>query len=388
MIKKHPVLELLPYHTNFLSFQQALTHIPPSPEEIRIYPTQERRDFHLPKIHDWFYFGADQYKIAERIQQLIIDRYQSINFESPQDVSSFYSPGFGPTLVGAIIGNAGTGKTETAGRCLNQYKQIVEISHSHFVNRIPVVVWFSHSIQSTDKKAFAQELAKAWNDLFARYYPDSPPEIPNEIINSGTGDRILSEFEASAKKHYLGLLHIDEFNNLFSPVSERSHKKSAYDVNVVDDKTLRKFLSILNSRSFATLISGTPEGAEGFNRRVSTGQRIGTRQINLKPLQFGEYFDHFLGELWKYQYTDYSIPLDRKIIELFYLKTAGNQRLILEAFRIAQENVLRMGKKCLSYEDFQDAFEGFSLELKTIVRATINNDETILAMKADFRTKF
>lgn len=388
MIKKHPILSLLPYHTDFLSFRNALTSHPPSPEEIRSYSENDRRNFLLPRINDWFYFGADQFKVAERIQQLIIERYQAINYESPEDVRSFYSSGLGPTLVGAIIGNAGAGKSETVGRCLLQYPQIVEVSHSHFMNKVPTVVWFSHSIQSTEKKPFAQELANAWNELLSKKYPDSNPEIPTDIIEKGSGDAILNAFENSAKKHYLGVLHIDEFNNLFSPVAERSSDKKNIDVNVVDDKTLRKLLSILNSRSFATLISGTPEGAEGFNRRVSTAQRIGTRQISMNPLKLGEYFEHFLNELWQYQFTDIPIPLSKEIISLVYLKTAGNQRLILDGFRIAQENVLKMNKPSLSYDDLKDAFDSFSHELKMIVRAVINNDETLLARKTDYRTKF
>lgn len=388
MIKMHPVLKQLPHHDDFLSFRNALNSFPSFPEDIRSYSAQDRRNFFLPKIHDWFYFGIDQFKVADRIQQLIIDRYQAIDYESPEDVRSFYSPGFGPTLAGSVIGNAGVGKSESIGRCLTQYPQIIEVTHSHYRNKIPVVVWFSHTIQSTDKKSFAQDLAIAWNELFANRYPNSPPEIPIDIIEKGTGDRILSAFEVSAKKHYLGLLHIDEFNHLFNPVSKQTLKSNSLEVNVVDDKTLRKFLSILNSRSFATLISGTPEGAEGFSRRVATAQRIGTRQINMNPLKFGEYFEHFLSELWKFQYTDIPIPLDKEIINLIYLKTGGNQRLILDGFRIAQENVLKMRKASLSYDDLKDAFDGFSHELKSIVRAIMNEDDTLLARKVDYRRKF
>lgn len=388
MMTEHPILSSLPYHANFVSFQKALSSVAPSPKEIRAHSAIYRRDFLLDKIHDWHYFGIDQYNVADTIQRLIISRYQAIDFESPADVRSFYAPGFGPPLVAAVIGIAGVGKTETIGRCLTQYEQIVEVTHSHFVNKIPVVVWFSHSIQSTEKKPFAQELARAWNALFERRFPELPPPIPKDIIEKATGDRILDEFEISAKKHYLGLLHVDEFNNLFSQLSSAAKKNSSLNVSVVDDKTLRKLLAILNSRSFATLISGTPEGAEGFSRRLSTAQRIGFRQVNLKPFRPDELFVHFLNELWVYQYTDKPIPLDKKIIDLFYLNTAGIQRLVLAGFQIAQENVLRMGKQSLSYEDFRDAFDSFSHELKMINRAIINNDETILAMKADFRSRF
>lgn len=388
MKTQHPILNLLPYHADFLSFQKALRAAAPSAEEIRPHSAEYRRDFLLDKIHDWFYFGLDQYKVAYNIQRLIISRYQAIDFESPTDVAGFYAPGFGPTLAGAVIGNAGVGKSETIGRCLTQYPQFVEITHSHFVNKIPVVVWFAHSIQSTDKKPFAQELATAWNALFARQFPDLPEPIPRDIIENGSGDKILGEFEISAKKHYLGLLHIDEFNNLFNPVSAKSHKKGLLNPNAVDDKTLRKLLSILNSRSFATLLSGTPDGAEGLSRRTSVLQRIGDRQVNLNPFIYDEFFEHFLRELWQYQYTDKPIPFDEKIMGLFYVQTAGIQRLILAGFRIAQENVFNKGKESLSYEDFRDAFNGFSHELKMVNRAIINNDESILAMKADFRSKF
>jgi hypothetical protein len=177
------------------------------------------------------------------------------------------------------------------------------------------------------------------------------------------GMRMLDTWRQVATAHFLGLLHLDEVQNLFklATLKRRNSKASKFDeaplLSIVEDQFLKWILTLMNTWHVPLLVSGTPDGISALTRRLSTTERIVTSGYHAF-LHFDSADDinfkkNFFPELCKYQYVQKKLPPTTELAELIIELTGGIQRLIIALWIAAHRVAFERDKGDLLLSDFR-----------------------------------
>jgi hypothetical protein len=266
-------------------------------------------------------------------------------------------------IAACVEGLSGVGKTQACLRSLRCFpSQIVE--HASFPKLVEghrQVVWLSVEVPPSGKAAdLARALMEAWNRATGSTRFQS--SLEKERIRDGM--RALDEWRQVAVSHFLGVLHLDEIQNLFKIASLRKRRGSTGDstteLSIVEDQLLRWLLYLTNSGQVPLLVSGTPDGIGALGRRMSTLQRINTGGYHLiAPIQWKDISakleTSFLGQLARYQYVRHPLPMDENLARLIIDLTGGIQRIVIALWVAAHRVALARKEDALRIEDFQRA---------------------------------
>lgn len=321
--------------------------------------------------------------------------YRDPSLPSTWGVLSGEAPRRGQIIVSGsaavVEGISGTGKTQGCLRCINCYPSPI-IEHLTFPGLnggLVQVVSLSVEVPPSGRAAdFARALMEAWHRAtgstrFAHWL------TKDRIVD---GMKALDEWLQVARSHFLGILHLDEIQNLFklSSLRQRRDRKgasSAPDLSIVEDQVLRWILK-LTSGLIPVLISGTPDGIGALSKRLSTLERI--NMMGYHPFEpFDDpadpaFLDIFLGELGKYQYVKRPIAIDKQLADLIVNLTGGVQRIII-ALWIAAHRVAfdRTKSDDLRLEDFVVAASTWLAPLAPAVAALRAKDSEKMAKYED-----
>lgn len=238
------------------------------------------------------------------------------------------------TAPGAtVVGLPGVGKSITCATILSKcYPQVID--HDNFPNAegtVKQVVWLSVEAPHSGKaRDFVDNLMEAWNTAIeqARFQRRS-----NSTSRRPTSD--LNEWLQVAKSGFLGVLHIDEVQNLFQLSSAASRKSSNHkrELRIVEDDLLKWLLNLSNSGQIPVLYSGTPDGLDALAKRFSNAQRstsMGYHQIpTFNQQSLSAFKNHFLIYLFAYQYTEQQIELTDELASLILELSAGIPRIVI-----------------------------------------------------------
>jgi AAA domain len=306
-----------------------LTELPPYPlrsitqlpAHVVLHYLMEIRDLHLPCIEDM--------RLRETIEMMVRQNYRYMNPKTPQawaTVSGDHpkpknprAPPFG----GLVEGHSGTGKTEAVLRCLNLYpSQVVyHKSFPHLQGSHQQVVWLTVDVPASGKSTdFAAALMIAWDKATGgNRFSDYLTRVRRN------GVEMLEEWRQVASAHFLGILHIDEVQNFFklATLKKRKNKSSileAPELSIVEDKTLKWILTLMNTWHIPIILSGTPDGIGAITRRLSNTERFVTSGYhlfqNFQSASDPQFSEMFFKELGKYQYVSKKLKVDVELAEL------------------------------------------------------------------------
>lgn len=346
-------------------------YMPPLPSGLahlqrhqRMLRLLEVRDFHVPP--------PIETKLQQTVTMMV---WQGYRHRDPRIASTWGSISgeaqrqgmLLPTAIAASVeGLPGVGKTQACQRSLRCFpRQVIE--HDSFpklVGSHRQVVWLSVEVPPSGRAAdFARALMQAWRDATGSNRFDD--WLAKDRIRDGM--RALDEWRQVAVTHFLGILHLDEIQNLFKLSSLRARKggKSSAEpeLSIVEDQLLRWLLQITNSGQIPLLVSGTPDGIGALTKRLSTLQRINTGGYHaIEPLAFDPSMPielTFLGQLGRYQYLKNPLPMNRELAELIMDLTGGIQRVVVALWVAAQRVALERQDDTLKLEDFQRAMSTY-----------------------------
>lgn len=196
--------------------------------------------------------------------------------------------------------------------------------------------------------------------------------------------KMLDTWRQVASAHFLGVLHLDEVQNLFklATLKRRSGKRSgandAPELSIVEDQFLKWILTLMNTWQVPILLSGTPDGIGALTRRLSNTERIVTSGFhqfqhfdNAKDINFRT---NFLEQLGKYQYVQKNLPINDELAELIIELTGGIQRLIVALWISAQRVALERNKGDLLLIDFKKAAATYLAPVAPAVAAFRSKD--------------
>lgn len=343
------------------------------PLHLRIHHLMEVLDLHIPSLVES--------QLVSTVDMMVRTGYRyrdprrsptwaAISGES--DATGMCLP---KALAAAVEGISGVGKTEACLRSLQCLGPQV-FRHESFpqlVDGLTQVVHLSVEAPPSGRSAdLARALMSAWDratggDRFSAF-------LSKDRFD---GMRALEEFRRVAQAGFLGILHIDEVQNLFKIRSLKDRQSRGLlhrqELSIVEDAVLRWFLSLINTGQIPLLVSGTPDGIGALSKRLSTAQRFNTAGYH----RFDRFVDPmapafrkaFLGTLGRYQYVSKPVPVDDELAALIIELTAGIPRVIIAlwigAHRVAFN---RMGDD-LQLSDFKYAARNWLAPLAPAVEA-------------------
>lgn len=367
-----------------------LLHLPRLPKDIefasdshRIQCCEEVADLHIPQ--------PIEFEIFDTIDLMIRNGYRPRNPLNVRTWRDLHHPGtylVPRTAPGAtVVGLPGVGKSITCATILSKcYPQVID--HDNFPNAegtVKQVVWLSVEAPHSGKaRDFVDNLMEAWNTAIeqARFQRRS-----NSTSRRPTSD--LNEWLQVAKSGFLGVLHIDEVQNLFQLSSAASRKSSNHkrELRIVEDDLLKWLLNLSNSGQIPVLYSGTPDGLDALAKRFSNAQRstsMGYHQIpTFNQQSLSAFKNHFLIYLFAYQYTEQQIELTDELASLILELSAGIPRIVIGLWIAAHRYAIRQGHSTLSVESFELGSQKLTQMLSHGVSALIHNDRNAMSHYED-----
>ncbi len=228
----------------------------------------------------------------------------------------------------SIIGMTGMGKTSCVNRVLAGIPQV--INHNKYKNQdFPhmQITWmkiecpFDGSVKGLCGK-FLEKFDEITNDNTYKKYADSPRT---------TTDSMMSKMATIAARHSLGLLIIDEFQNISQAKSGGKQQMMNYILNLV------------NTIGVPVILIGVGEAINTISESLMYARRtmgfVGNATVtNLQV--FSSDWDRFIKELWKYQWLKTETPLTPELNAAIYLASAGIIGEAVKIFNLAQKKII------------------------------------------------
>jgi hypothetical protein len=142
---------------------------------------------------------------------------------------------------------------------------------------------------------------------------------------------MMIKMAAIACRHSLGVLIIDEFQNISQAKSGGKEKMMNYILNLV------------NTIGVPVILMGVGEAIDNISDNLMYAKRTmgfaGMREIT--NLQFDEPdWDRLMKELWKYQWTKTETPLTPELSLAVYMASAGIIHYAVKIFGLAQKKII------------------------------------------------
>lgn len=268
-------------------------------------------------------------------------------------------------LAAAVVGLSGVGKSEALERALMLKPQVA--NHDKFpglVGPVRQLVWLKVDVPESGRlKDLAEALFRATDLALGTHYL--------EFVLSGrqrVGSHAAAEWVAKMRCHFLGVLVIDEVQNLFRLSSKELRQEAARrglarpQLRVVEDMALKFILNLTNTSKIPVVFAGTPDGLAAMESRMSTASRLSTGGL----ITFGHaqtpddpfYSKVFLPRLVDYQWLPQKIAATPTLRQQLHRLSGGLLRNTVGLWHHAQHRaVLRSGRH-IEPEDLEFAAQG------------------------------
>ena len=378
--------EVLAGHTHLPLIPSSMGDIP---RHVRLHLLMAVRDIHIPPL--------EERRIHETVSLLIRQGYRHRNPDSTATwgLVSGQAPRQGILLPtawsGCVGGISGVGKTEACLRSLTCLPQVIR--HEHFprvVGGLTQVAWQSVEVPPSGK---AIHLARALMEVWEATTGERRFGNWLDKDTRRDGMRALDEWRQVASSHFLGLLHLDEIQNMFKLQNLRQRKtrkgvSGLPELSIVEDCALRWILQLNNTAHIPLLVSGTPDGIGALSKRLSTLQRLNSFGYHeLHPIAFVPGQDPpggpLMGVLARYQYVKTRLTVDDNVVRNIIDLTGGVQRLIIALWFAAHRVAFERDSDDLRLEDFHTAATTWLAPLIPAVAALRSRDPTKMALYHD-----
>ncbi|EKA6050807.1 ATP-binding protein [Vibrio vulnificus] len=247
--------------------------------------------------------------------------YLHYSSDSRPDVeprTGFFKPkGSGIT----IIGESGVGKTCMLEQVLNCFPDVIE--HRYYQNKvlaIPQVVWIK--VDCPDDSSVKGLCHRILEQIDRKL--SLPPTKP-----AGTIALLLEQIEAKMKSSFLGVLVIDEMQNLNLAKAGGADRLLGFLHNLVNNLGIP--LLFCANPPFDTLLSKSFKSAR---RAESSGY------FNVELMKNDDEWELFVDELWCLQWTNVATPLTPSLSNRLYSLSAGNMDLAVRIYYAAQKAII------------------------------------------------
>ena len=225
---------------------------------------------------------------------------------------------------GLIIGVSGMGKTTTVQRVLSNIPQV--IIHKQYKNtQFPQIqlTWLKLEAPANGSiKALTLQFFHKLDQLLGTN------NVDKYVSKHLSVDAMLPIMGQVANSVGLGLLIIDELQHL-----DKNFKQ-----------VMNYFVTLMNSFGVPLLLVGTPSCYDMLQQELRIARRVtGAGAVFFNTMKNDKEFEIFLKGIWRYQFIDKNVRLNKDIIDIFYEKTQGIADLVVKLFVSVQKIVINKG---------------------------------------------
>ncbi|MCM3432087.1 ATP-binding protein [Brevibacillus invocatus] len=337
--QNNPLLEALPPIWDEKTVVQKLASKP-------IYKSSERNlPVHL-RLHcvqrisrDFFQPLSKHLVLEQSLSRLIRDGYVGRNpmtpnyaFRARKDAYELITKGQTngypvntPTSAGfALVGISGIGKSSTLLRILQMYPQVI-IHRKYKGQDVPApyqVVWLKIDCPHDGSiRGLCLNFLLAMDRLVgSNYFKKNATKLPDELLP------IMAQ---AAAVHCLGVLVIDEIQNLEEAKDDRA------------SQMLNFLVQLVNTIGLPVVTVGTYKALPVLNGEFRNARRAsGQGDATWHHLKKDEEWEWLLQGLWKYQWTNHKVELDQTFIDVMFDESQGITDIAVKLFMLTQWRAL------------------------------------------------
>lgn len=230
-----------------------------------------------------------------------------------------------PTSAGfALVGISGIGKSSSLLRILQMYPQVI-LHRKYRGQDMPApfqIVWLKMDCPHDGSiRGLCLNFLLAVDSLVGtKYYKKNVTKNPDEL---------LPLMAQAAAVHCLGVLVIDEIQNLQEAKDDRAAQM------------LNFFVQLVNTIGLPVILVGTYKALPALNGEFRNARRnSGQGDATWHHFKKDEEWTWLLQGLWKYQWTDKKVELDQEFIDVMYEESQGISDIAIKLFMLTQWRAL------------------------------------------------
>ncbi|MFA0163485.1 ATP-binding protein [Vibrio splendidus] len=331
--RSNPLIEALPPKVEDDELVIKLSNYPERLIEETAFEAIERLDY-LTRLKTLRQLLPLYFDVFRAIEMAIKEGYSAKNPLSPTTMNylhysldnrpdveprtGFFKPkGSGIT----IIGESGVGKTCMLEQVLNCFPDVIE--HRYYQNKvlaIPQVVWIKVDCpDDSSVKGLCHRILEQIDEKLGQ-----PPTKP-----AGTIALLLQQIESKMKSNFLGILVIDEMQNLNLAKAGGA------------DRLLGFLHNLVNNLGIPILFCANPPFDELLSKSFKSARRAeSSGYFDVELMKNDDEWELFVDELWCLQWTNIETPLTPSLNNKLYSLSAGNMDLAVRIYYSAQKAVI------------------------------------------------
>ncbi|NRF95824.1 ATP-binding protein [Paenibacillus frigoriresistens] len=230
-----------------------------------------------------------------------------------------------PTSVGfALVGISGIGKSSSLLRILQLYPQVI-LHRKYQGKEMPApyqIVWLKMDCPHDGSiRGLCLNFLLAIDSLVGtKYYRKNMTKSPDELLP------LMAQVAAV---HCLGVLVIDEIQNLQEAKDDRAAQM------------LNFFVQLVNTIGLPVILVGTYKALPALNGEFRNARRnSGQGDATWHHFQKDEEWTWLLQGLWKYQWTSSKVALDQNFIDVMFDESQGISDIAIKLFMLTQWRAL------------------------------------------------
>ena len=273
--------------------------------------------------------------------------------------SGLFSPKGGAMT---IVGVSGIGKTKMLDQVLHCFPQVIE--HKEYNNQsllLQQLVWLKLECpHDSSLRGLCHTILGQVDSALG-----TPDTVPAKNI-----DTLLDQIERKVKSNFVGIIVIDEMQNLNIGKAGGA------------DKLLSFLLNLINRCGVPILFCGNPQISDIFKKTFRNARRAENGGfIEMDRLLHGEVWDIFVEELWELQWTNIETPLTTELDIKLYELSQGILDIAVRIYKKAQELVIDSGDERITVEVLEMAYQSAckltDSGLSLLRRSKTNNDHVL-----------
>ncbi len=368
-----------------------LSRYPSIPQKMNDVPFELRRHM-IPSLRQLHIASPEGIRIAHTIDVTLRQGYVARKPGTSSFFDVFYNnpPIISQQSAAAVVGMSGSGKTAAIESALNIFPVCVDHNKMPgFVSGFKQLLWIKIDAPESGKLVdLASNLMVATDlALETEYFKNSLKK------ERKVGGEMFREWLGIAKKHALGLIEIEEIQNLFKLDTLKDRRKRNKDsfekseLRIVEDVTLKLLLTVTNTWRIPIMIAGTHDGMAAFKMRFSTSQRLATdgyHEIH-PPLNADDkiFSDVIFPTLVKYQWVSQKLPNSDEFRQLIFDLSLGIPRIYINLWIGAHRVCFDRKEDALTFQHFKEAFNKYLHPLVPALNALRSNDPYRIARYED-----
>lgn len=230
-----------------------------------------------------------------------------------------------PTSAGfALVGISGIGKSSSLMRILQMYPQVI-LHRKYKGQDMPApyqIVWLKMDCPHDGSiRGLCLNFLLAVDSLVGtKYYKKNTTK---------TTDELLPIMAQAAAVHCLGVLVIDEIQNLQEAKDDRAAQM------------LNFFVQLVNTIGLPVILVGTYKALPALNGEFRNARRnSGQGDATWHPFKKDEEWEWLLQGIWKYQWTDKKAELTPEFINVMFDESQGISDIAIKLFMLTQWRAL------------------------------------------------